>query len=47
LRRAKSRFEAAGARVVLVGLGTAAEAAAFKKSQKLPFPLIADPDKRL
>jgi peroxiredoxin len=47
LRRAEKRFEAAGARVVLAGLGSVEEAAAFKKKLKLPFPLIADPEKKL
>lgn len=47
MRREKSRFDTAGARVVLVGLGSVAEAAAFKKKLTLPFPVIADPEKKL
>jgi len=47
LRQKKDRFKRLGARVVLVGLGTPQETAAFKDQFKVPFAMIADPQKRL
>ena len=47
MRREKDRFYALGARVVLVGLGTPEESAAFKARFEVPFALIADPKKKL
>ena len=47
LRRKAKAFRELGAQVVLVGLGTPEETAAFKKQYKIPFPMIADPDKAL
>jgi len=47
LRREKVTFEQLGARVVLVGLGSVAETAAFKQRFDLPFTMVADPKKRL
>jgi len=47
LRREKHRFDRLNARVVLVGLGTPPEAAAFARKYDVPFPIIADPEKKL
>lgn len=47
MRQQKEQFQKLGARVVLVGLGTPEETAAFKKQFHVPFPMIADPEKRL
>ena len=47
MRRKKEAFDLLGARVVLVGLGSVAETAAFKKRFEVPFAMIADPEKRL
>jgi peroxiredoxin len=47
LRRTKDRFDALGARVVLVGLGTVEETARFKSRFDIPFDMIADPEKAL
>ena len=47
MRREKDRFYELGARVVLVGLGSPEESAAFKARFEVPFPLIADPQKKL
>jgi peroxiredoxin len=43
----KSDFEKAGARVVLVGMGTSAECSAFQKKFHVPFSMISDPDRAL
>ena len=47
MRRKQEQFERLGARVVLVGLGTPEDTAAFKAQFHVPFPMIADPEKRL
>jgi len=47
LHRSKARFEDKGFQIVLVGLGTADQAEAFKKKFSLSFPLICDPEKKL
>jgi len=47
LRRNKKKFEKAGARVVLVGMGTPSESAEFAAKFNIPFPIIADPQKKL
>jgi len=47
LRRREAEFRQQGAQVVLVGLGTTAETAAFKERYGIPFPMIADPGKAL
>ena len=47
MRREEKAFDQLGARVVLVGLGSVEETAAFKKRFKVPFTMIADPEKRL
>jgi peroxiredoxin len=47
LRRAKEAFDQLGARVVLVGLGSVAETAAFKERFAVPFDMLADPEKHL
>ncbi len=47
MRARKVDFEKAGARVVLVGMGTPAECSAFLKKFAIPFPMIADPQQAL
>lgn len=47
LRRKKKAFDQLDARVVLVGLGSIEETAAFKKRFEVPFTMIADPEKHL
>jgi len=47
LRRKEEQFQKLGARIVLVGLGTVEATAAFKAQFNVPFPMIADPEKRL
>lgn len=47
LRARRSEFDKAGARVVLVGMGTPAECAVFLKKFHVPFPMISDPDRTL
>ena len=47
MRREKKAFDRLGARVVLVGLGSVAETAAFRERFEVPFTMIADPEKQL
>ena len=47
MRRRETEFRQRGAQVVLVGLGTTEETAAFKERYNIPFPMIADPEKAL
>jgi peroxiredoxin len=47
LRRRENDFQQHGAQVVLVGLGTPEQTAAFKDRFDIPFPMIADPQKAL
>jgi peroxiredoxin len=47
LRQEKHHFDQAGARVVLVGMGTPEESAAFEMQFNLPFALICDPAREL
>ena len=47
MRRQADQFERCGAVVVLVGLGSADETAAFKSRFDVPFVMIADPRKQL
>ncbi|MBR9985807.1 MAG: redoxin domain-containing protein [Desulfosarcina sp.] len=47
MRQKADKFQRLGARVVLVGLGTPEETAAFKEQFNVPFTMIADPQKRL
>ncbi|MCP3951334.1 MAG: redoxin domain-containing protein [Desulfobacterales bacterium] len=47
MRREKEAFDQLGAGVVLVGLGSVAETAAFKERFSVPFTMIADPEKCL
>jgi peroxiredoxin len=47
LRRNRSRFEKAGANVLLVGMGSPAECTQFKERFDVPFPMVADPQKKL
>ncbi len=45
LGRDHDRFAAAGLLLVAVGQGTAADAAQFQRRLKLPYPVLADPDR--
>ena len=47
MRRNKDRFDALGAQVVLVGLGSVEETADFKAKFDIPFDMVADPEKIL
>jgi peroxiredoxin len=47
LRRNKKSIEKAGAQVVLVGMGTPSESAEFAEKFNVPFPIVADPQKKL
>ena len=47
LRREKSRFDQAGAQVVLVGMGSPQQTAAFAKQFEVPFPILSDPKQKL
>ena len=47
MRRDKKKFDKLNAEVVLVGLGAVPETAAFKKQFKVPYAMIADPERRL
>jgi peroxiredoxin len=47
LRQKKQHFDQAGAQVVLVGMGTPEESAAFEMKFDIPFPLISDPKRQL
>ena len=47
LRRNKNSFAKAGAQVVLVGMGTPSESAEFAEKFNVPFPIVADPQKKL
>jgi alkyl hydroperoxide reductase subunit AhpC len=47
LRRNQKKFEKAKARVVLVCLGTPPEADEFAAKYNIPFPIVADPAKKI
>ena len=47
MRRNKKSFEKAKAQVLLVGMGKPAESAEFAAKYNVPFPIVADPEKRL
>lgn len=47
LRTKADQFQQVGANVVLVGLGTPEETADFRTRFHVPFPMIADPQKKL
>jgi len=47
LRQKLPPFEQAGGRLVLVGMGTPEEAAAFTRNLEIPVPMISDPERRL
>lgn len=47
LHNARKQFEEKGFQVVLVGLGTAEQAEAFRAEYSLSFPVICDPQKEL
>jgi peroxiredoxin len=47
LRRAKRQFDNAGARILIVGMGTETQTEQFKKKFKVPYPMACDPEKRL
>ena len=47
MRSQKNAFDQLGAQVVFVGLGNVEETAEFKKRFKVPYTMIADPEKQL
>lgn len=47
LRQSKKAFDDQGVQVVLVGLGTAEQSEVFRKEQKVPFPIVCDPERQL
>ena len=46
LHRARKAFDNAGVSLAAIGIGTPAEAAAFRDAQGVDLPLLADPDRR-
>jgi peroxiredoxin len=46
LHRARDEFEEAGVRLAVIGIGTPADAAEFRRAQGVDLPLLADPDRR-
>jgi peroxiredoxin len=46
LRRRYAEFQAAGAEVVVVGMGTPAATRAFIQAYQIPFPVLSDPLRR-
>lgn len=47
MRQKITQFEQTGSRVVLVGMGTPEESAAFIKNAGVSFPMISDPKRQL
>jgi len=47
LRRNKNSFDKAGARVVLVGMGTPSESTKFAEKFRVSFPIVTDPQRKL
>jgi len=47
LRQYKDQFDAVGARVLLVGMGTVAQTAAFVGQLAVPFPMASDPQRSI
>ena len=47
MRRNKQRFDQVGAQLLLVGMGTPQETAAFAEKFDVPFPMAADPKRTL
>jgi len=47
LRQTKPQIDAAGAQVVLVGMGDPAATESFRHQFDIPFPMICDPDREL
>jgi peroxiredoxin len=47
LRQAKERFDNAGVKVVIVGLGTPEQSEEFRKRFQVPYKIISDPEKNL
>jgi peroxiredoxin len=47
LRRNKNLFDRAGARVVMVGMGTVEQTAAFKRKFDIPYAMVSDPERKL
>ena len=46
LHRAREEFEAAGAKLVLIGQASPRHAAAFRRKTKIDLPVLADEDRR-
>jgi peroxiredoxin len=47
LHRARKQFDEAGVRLAVIGMGTPAQAAEFRRVQGVDLPLLADPDRRI
>ncbi|CAB1078535.1 hypothetical protein D1AOALGA4SA_6273 [Olavius algarvensis Delta 1 endosymbiont] len=47
MRRNKNSFDKAGARVVLVGMGTPSESTKFAEKFRVSFPIVTDPQRKL
>lgn len=47
MRHAKQRFDQAGARVVLVAMGSPAESNAFAREHAVPFEMVCDPERKV
>ena len=47
MRRSRILFDRAGARVVMVGMGTVEQTAAFKRKFDIPYVLASDPERKL
>ena len=47
MRRNRGLFDRAGARVVMVGMGTVEQTAAFKQKFDIPYAMASDPERKL
>ena len=47
MRQYKDQFDAAGARVLLVGMGTVDQTVAFVRQLSVPFPMAGDPQRKV
>lgn len=47
LRRAKSRFDEKGAKILLVGMGNVEQTETFRRTFAPEFSMVCDPDRRL
>ena len=47
MRREKKHFDQSGAQVLLVGMATPSETAAFAERFDVPYPIVSDPKRKL